>query len=1104
MTVHGKKRVFRLVAKQTFLFVLLSFLALTAFTQQITLSFKNASLETVLREIERKTDYRFVYTKEELKLAKPVSFEITSSKIEIILNRLFNEQPLSYSINKNYVVIHKDENKIVSNLSMGIVINGNIEDEKGQPVVGASVLVKQSTIITVSDNNGKFTLTDIDDKSILVISSVGFVTKEIPLNGRKEVAIVLEFAINTLDETIVIAYGTTTNRLTTGNISKVSAVEIEKQPVSNPLAALQGRVPGLIITQTSGVAGSAFNIQLRGRTSLDLSLTRNDPLIIIDGVPFESGNLPSNLLGAAFNNPYASTNSSSGGLSPINSINPQDIESISVLKDADATAIYGNRGANGVILITTKKAKSGKTKFSIGVNSGFSRANRTMEFLNTFQYLQMRKEAFANDSVTPTNVNAPDLLLWDTTHYTNFKDLLIGNTAQATHVQASASGGNSNTQFLLGLGYDLRGNVFPGNYKDEKASVQLNLFHTPYNKKWDTRLSVIYASGRNSLPYTDLSKYLSLPPHLKLHTSDGRLAWQQGGVNYSSLGFSNPLAELNRKYSFISKNLSANLLINYHFSGSLIARISAGYNTFTTDEMSLTPKSAIAPENNTLASSQFANAIRNNWIAEPQLEYASSIGKGKLKILAGATIQQRNYRSTSINATNYTNDLLLNSINAAGSVSASNNSELYRYQAIFGRINYNLRQKYLLNLSLRRDGSSRFGPGRQFANFGAIGAGWIFSSESFAQKTLPFLSFGKLRSSFGITGNDQIGDYKYLDLWSSTFNPYQGTPGLRPTILFNPDYRWEKNKKSEAAIDLGFFKDKLSFSAAYYLHRSSNQLINYRLPNQTGFATVVKNLPALVQNTGIEITLDASIFSKRNFNWKSSFNITLPSNKLISFPGLSTSSYNSVYVEGRSLSVQSRLKFLGVDPDTGLYTYEDYNRDGVISTPGDLQVLGDIDPDLYGGFSNTFQYRDWQFDLFFQFTKQTGSNYLAYQYAFPTGFIYNQPVLVLDRWQKPGDEAIVQRYGAIPASPVFLASYNLSASNAIYSNASFIRLKNLSLTYNIPKNLLTKWKMESAKVYLQGQNLLTITNYIGADPETQSFYQLPPLKTIVFGIQFTF
>ncbi|MGN6400127.1 MAG: SusC/RagA family TonB-linked outer membrane protein [Flavisolibacter sp.] len=1008
-----------------------------------------------------------------------------------------------------------------------ITIKGKIINEEGEPVAGATITIKPANPPgndqgqtpnpehqtqnpqrqTASNAKGQFAIAGLRFNDTLVISAIGYATHTEVYDytwQNHELTIVLTRKVSMLDEAVIIAYGTTTRRLNLSTVTTISAKEIATQPVSNPLAALQGRVPGLVVTQTNGLPGSAFNLQLRGRTSLDLSLSRNDPLIIIDGVPFEPGNLPSNLINSAAASPVATSTESAGGLSPLNSINPSDIESISVLKDAAATAIYGSRGANGVILITTKKALPGKIKTTVDLYTGLSQAIFKTAFLNTARYLQMRHEAFANDSLSPTASNAPDLLLWDTTRYTNFQKLLTGNTAHTSNVQASMTGGNATTRFTLGTGYHKETTVFSSQFVDARTSVHLNLSHSPASQKWSLSLSALWSADNNHLLRTDLTRYMALPPNLNLYNADGTLAWSDGGVSYASLGFSNPLAGLQQLYSSRTNNLSSGLLLNYKLLPFLTLRLNAGYNSFTTNERSATPKSAIDPNNSASASSAFANSTRNNWIIEPQAEFNQTKGKSNWQALLGTTFQHNEYSSTSINASGFTNDLLLYSIAAAGSVSVSNYNSLYRYKALFGRINYNWLQKYLLSFSARRDGSSRFSPGKRMAGFGAIAGGWVFSSEPFIQKALPFLSFGKLRSSYGITGNDQIGDYKYLDLWTVTTNPYQGIPGLRPSFLFNPVFEWEKNKKLEAAIDLGFWHNRLSVSAAWYRNRSSNQLINYLLPNQTGFASVVQNLPAVVQNSGWEVMANASILNTKNLQWKAAFNITLPSNKLVSFPGLAASSYNFMYVEGSPLSIQRKIKFLGVDKVTGLYAYEDFNKDGSISTPGDLQVLGDLDPLFYGGISSTVTWRRLTLDVFFQFTKQQGTNYLAYQYTAPAGFLYNQPSLALNRWQQPGDASPVQRYGATAASPVFLPSYLLSSSSGIYSDASFIRLKNCALAWQLSSRWLQKAKLQQVKLYAEAQNLLTITGYKGSDPETQNFYRLPPLQTIAFGIQLNF
>jgi len=987
-------------------------------------------------------------------------------------------------------------------------ITGKVTDEQGLPLPGATVQLLSTKAIAITGKEGEFRISVTGTSGTLSVSFIGYTALKYPFNLSDGTLLIrLKPAANSLDEVQVIAYGKTTKRYNTGNVTSVTAADIEKQPVSNVLAALEGRVPGMVVSQTSGVPGSSFHVQIRGQSALDATLSSNDPLFVIDGVPFESGNTATNQINSAANNP---TSISSGGLSPLNAINPADIESIEVLKDADATAIYGSRAANGVVLITTKKGKVGETKTNFLVNSGISTIGSSVRLLNTQQYVAMRKEAFANDGLTISNNPgdpgfAPDITLWDTNRYTDLKKLLIGNTAHATDAQATVSGGNNNTQFLIGGGYHRETTVYPGDFADARASLHFNINHTSADKRFSLLFSGMYASDNNRLPRYDLTRYINLPPNITLYDSPGKLAWQDAGILYSSLGNNdilNPLSLLQEKYKSVNENLLGNLQLSYKILRNLVFRTSLGYNTFRSDESTTRPTAAIDPNSGELPSAGFAASNNRNWIVEPQLEYSRVTDKDKLSILLGNTYQDKTGSTSAIYGSNYNSDLLLNSIAAAPVITAANDYVQYRYTAFFGRINYNLHDKYILNISARRDGSSRFAPENRWANFGAIGVAWLFSSESFVKNLLPFLSFGKLRGSYGRTGNDQIGDYKFLNLWSNTTNTYDGLSGLYPRALYNPNYNWEINKKLEGAIELGFLNDAILLTAAYYHNRSSNQLISYSLPVQTGFFNVVRNFPGLVSNTGWEMTLTTRNFHQKDFTWSTSFNITLPKNKLLAFPGLSTSSYASRYVIGQSLNLINALKYTGVDPQTGIYTYEDKNKDGQLTTD-DYQVQGNLDPKFYGGLQNNLTYGAFDLSFFFEFRKQTGLSYLNQLAYYPPGWIYNQPDLVLNRWQQPGNMKPVQQYTA-GYTNAYIAMAQLTNSNAIYTDASFIRLKNVALAWHLPDSWLSRYHIRDCRIYLQGQNLLTITSYKGSDPETQNFYILPPLRSIVGGIQFTF
>ena len=1089
------------------------------FAQSVTLSLKDAPLEQAFKEIKKQTGYSFVYIRDQLKNTSPVNCQVKNAQLKEVLDICFRNQPLLFVIEDHYIVVQtKVASTAPQRTPLSIIdLSGHVINESGEALAGVTITAKKSNRVTSTNEKGEFTLKGINDDDILIITSVGYYKEEVQVNEQNNLLITLKIAVGSLDETIIIAYGKTTRRLSTGNISKVTSEEISKQPVTNPLAALEGRVPGLLITQSSGLPGSPFKVQIQGQRSIaaygQKPIVTNDPLFVIDGVPFAAGNTLLSQVTSALGYPGGSpSGNNTGGISPLNLINPSDIESIEILKDADATSIYGSRGANGVILITTKKGKPGKTRINLSTYSGISKVTRTQDLLNTGEYLQMRKEAILNEGVTPntsvfTPGYAPDLLIWDTTRFTDWKKYFIGGTAGNTDVQLSIAGGNANTQFLIGGGYNRQTTVFPGDFSDNKSSVHFNLNHISLNKKLTVNLNTCYTNDNNNLLSQDLTAFINIAPNFpSLTDASGKLKWSDNGVDFRTIGFANPLSFMFQKYKAESRNLNSNFLFSYRMLKNLILRTSIGYNTTEIDENLMIPLASQNPANSSSATSEFGHRLLKSWIIEPQAEYFREIAKGRLNILIGTSWQNIENNSNDISASGYTSDNLLGSISAAGSLSGNNDFSQYRYNAVFARINYNWQDKYIINLSGRRDGSSRFGPGRQFANFAAIGTSWIFSNEKFFHESLPFVSFGKLKVSYGTTGNDQIGNYIFLNSWSNNgLMPYQGSPVLGPIRLFNPDFGWESNKKLSGGVELGFINDRIIFSSTYYRNRTGNQLIVYNLPTQTGFPYLqAYNLPATVQNTGWEFVLSTKNISSKSFNWNTSVNLTINRNKLVSFPGLDKSPYSTTYVVGQSLSVINRLKYLGVDPSTGIYSFKDVNNDGTLDSK-DYVVSGNLDPRFYGGFNNSISYKNFAVDFLFEFRKQLGTNYLADQAAHVPGFFYfNQSSIVLNRWQKPGDIKSVQRLTSDYGNAFTAVSDLLPQSNGIYSDASFIRLKNLSVSYSLSGRWITKLHFETCRLFILAQNLFTITNYKGADPETQTLSNLPPLRTITGGFQLNF
>jgi TonB-linked SusC/RagA family outer membrane protein len=1065
--------------------------------EKVTLLASNVSLASVLKNIERQTQKRFNYSENEFNINEKVNVNYHESSLRLVLEQLFSNRGITWKVIDNGIYLRKgldvttagaikDSGAAVA----GITITGRVTDEKTLPLIGATIKIANSKQGTITDVNGRFRLQGVPPNAIMIISFTGFMEEKIALKNRSTFSVALKAAVSSLDETVVIAYGTTTQRYNTGSVSRVSSKEIARQPVSNPLLALQGRVPGLLITPVSGLPGAEIKVQLRGQNSL---FNGSDPLFIIDGVPLASGN--QGITNGSIISPqytHGAEGGASAAISPFSSINPDDIESIEILKDADATSIYGSRGANGVILITTKKGKAGKTGFNATVYSGISRNTRIPKMLNTKEYLQVRREAFQNDGITPTKENAYDLLVWDTTRNINWQKMLQDGTANTTNATASVSGGTQNTQFLLGAGYHHEGTVLLGKGSSNRASFNINLNHQSANERFSLQFSALYSSNDISLTQGGDP---TLPPDAPpVYDPAGQINWGPQGAP-----FRNPVALINNNYQTKADNLISSVLLTYNIIQDLKIKTRFGYNSIVSNETAIEPLISQDPNSGVpmVGSSHFANTNIKSWSVEPQLEYTKTIFGGHLNALLGSSWQKNQYSTSSINATGYTNDALLKSISSAPIIEGAGNAySMYKYAALFARINYNLNDKYLFNLSGRRDGSSRFGPERRYSNFSAVGLAWIISNENFIKENIPLLSYAKLRGSYGITGNDQIGDYKYLDAWSARLRiPYQGNTALTADALFNPSYNWERNRKLEGALELGIWDNKLLGVFSYYRNRCDNQLILYNLPAQTGFSYVTANLPALIQNSGIEISISAEFLSTKSFKWNINSNISIPRNKVISFPDILTSPYAATYTPGQSINVIKGYHSNGIDKSTGTYTFADLDGDNAL-TPKDFITIGSLSPQYFGGINNHFSFKGVDLDIFIEFKKQTGKNYLYWLYSVSSpGFMYNQPAEILY------SKSEIQKYTTSTGSDAYRQASYIGRSDIAYSDASYARLKNLSLSYNLSSIL--KSKLTLIRIFLQGQNLFTITKFKVADPETQSFTALPPLKTFTAGLQIT-
>jgi len=1093
---------------------------------QITLAEKNAPLEKIFKELQKQSGYDFLFSYTLVKNAGSVTVSLKNVSIQQAVEEVLKGKDLGYEIlGKTVVIKPKSGSPNEPTITEPVVIaqidiSGKVTDNDGNPLEGATVSVKGTKNITKTDAIGMFILKGVNEDAVLEISYAEHETATLKIGGRTSIVVSLKRAEITMGEvTINKGYYSEKQKVSIGNAVHIGKDVIEKQPVQNVLLALQGRVPGLEITQVTGINGGAVNVRIQGINSVgslpnSLVKTSTDPLIIVDGVPF-----PTQLIGSFWMEDLVA------GGSPLNYINPNEIESIDVLKDADATSIYGSRAANGAILITTKKGKAGRTKFNVNVQQGWSKVAHPADLLDTRQYLDMRYEAYKNGGVNiatlPPNATNYDIKLWDTTRYTDWQKELIGGTSRYTNINAGISGGTSAVQYVIGATYNRRSTVFPGDFDDQAGGLHFNVSSSSVNQRFKVQLTGTYSYDQNHLPTKDLTQVaiLMAPDAPALYNADGTLNWAPNAAGSSS--WVNPLAYTeNSEFNNTTKTLFSNISASYTILPGLEIRGNFGYTNLLSSLFNPTRLEFYRPEQRTsqVRGASFGNREMSTWITEPQLGYIRKIGKGIIDALIGTTIQQSTQTYLSLNGRGQPNDLLLKSLTAATTITVNNSqSSTFKFNGLFGRLNYNLNGKYLVNLTARRDGSNKFGEGNKFHNFGSVGVGWIFSQEKLFQNNLSFLSFGKLRASYGTTGNDQIPDFSYLSIYYVN-NPgilYQNGIGLQVSGHSNPFLQWEETRKWQGGLDLGFFSNRINISATYARNQSSNQLTSYDLPDLTGFPSISKNLPATVQNTSWEFILNTVNLKEKNFSWSSSFNLTIPRNELVSFPGIEQTPYASGdrgLIIGQPLGAIKVYKYAGVDQATGNYMV--YDKNGVpVRFPNsitDKTVLVSTLPSSYGGLVNSFSYKGFHLDFLFQFIVQKGKDDLYYSnginpnagpgfFATGTTVIANQPITVLNQWQKPGDQAPIGKYVTSPNNPIWPEQSDVGYTNA---SGSFIRLKNLSLSWELPKDWIQKAHLQNAQIYFSGQNLATFTKYKGLDPETRGNSRIPPLQTLTAGVRF--
>lgn len=1062
------------------------FLALTlqktnaAFSLQdveFTLKLENATIKQVLKEIERQSKYTFVYNDAEIDSQRRISINIKAMSIEQALNAIFSDTGISYRIIKQQIVLTKNKQS-----GKSIKVSGLVSDAKtNAPIPGVNVIIKGTTQGTITDLDGKYSLEAPDENGALVFSFIGYKTKEVPIKGRSSINVSLQPKSEELSELVVVGYGTESRALLTSSVGAVSADEIKDRPTPSLSGALQGKTAGVQVTQNSGTPGGGISVRIRGVSSISAG---NEPLYIVDGIPIITGN-------------YGQVSFGGQGINAISDLNPNEIESISVLRDASAAAIYGARASNGVVLITTKRGKSGSNKINFSAYYGVQDLENSLDMLNAQQWKEYKndqalqdgaEQPYSQEDISDNNID------------TDWIDEII-RVAPVQNYEMSASGGNEKAQyFISGSYFDQDGIVLGTDY--QKLNGRINLDYTVNNKlKIGSSFGIAHTAnnrkeGDQSLN-SPLANAITLPPVYPVYNDDGT-------YNEDHEQLANPVAIANHhtNEAFTFRNIG-NIYVEYKILKNLTFKTKWGVDYMNLREHSYSPITTRQGKKydglSIEATNEATNIVSNN-----TLHYTPSLGEGhSFNILAGYSFEKYANRSTYLRGQGFPNEMFEYIVSAAEVTEGSVTVRDRALNSYFGQIKYNYRDKYLFSFTSRYDGSSKFGENNRYGFFPALSLGWRVTEESFFNVNQ--ISNLKLRFSFGMTGNDGISDFESIGLFSGGYN-YMAISGTAPSQLPNPDLKWETTAQFDFGFDLGLFKNRIALDFDYYLKKTKDLLLSRPIPTSSGFSSITSNIGEL-ENKGFELGLTTENL-KGEFSWTSTFNFSANRNKVTKLyngqPLDNVGRGGNRVQEGEPIAVFYNWVALGVDPSTGDIVFDDINGDGEITT-ADRTVIGNPHPDFTGGITNNFSYKGFTLSVFLQYSYGNDIYNAARRYIENLKGGDNQLAVIVDRWRQPGDVTEIPR--ATSSDP----NLNNRHSSRFVENGSYLRIKNMKLGYHFPQRILDKVRISKLEIYCTGQNLMTFTGYSGMDPEVNyagqsttrigtDFFTYPQARSITFGI----
>jgi TonB-linked SusC/RagA family outer membrane protein len=1122
--------------KLTFLLCVVAFMQVSAssFAQKISLQKNNATLLETLNDIRLQSGYNVFYDADLIKNARPINVNLHNVSIEDALAHCFDGQPFNYLIKQNTIVITpKKSDEGVKDLVFKIT--GKVTDDQKQPLPGVAVRVKGTSIGTVTDAGGNYSINASDQGSILVFSFIGLESQEVPAN-RSEINITLTAKPSNLNEVVVIGYGTQKKSDLTGSLSSIKAQDLQQSKAVSFMEAMQGRASGVQITSSSGEPGAAVNVNIRGANSFN---SGTQPLYVIDGIQIDvnSGEVASSGYG----------NTSQGN--PLATINPADIVSIEILKDASATAIFGSRGANGVILVTTKSGKANSSSLEISTSLGISSASKKFKMLGAQDYADYRfltnpqDPGYAMDTNGDGKLDAVKDMTGVASH--DWQNEVLRN-ALAQNYDISYSGGSAKTTFAASAGYlNQQGLILKNNYERYNLSLKVN--HNATSRlKLGTNINATQSisngpasnGGDNVRNYNGLIQTFLLARPVNITSFTDLAADPDGGT------FGSPLDFVNNAYKqspFL--RLIADLSADYKIIDGLNLNVRGGGIITSSKNKEFYPSSTSwgLPANGVAI---LNNANTTNWYQTTTLTFTKRINKDHL-LTALAGFELNSYTGESFSMVGQGFDL--QTINPVDNISTAKvlfqvpttNKYGYNRESEFGRLNYSWKDRYLLTATLRRDGSSKFGDDFKYAWFPSAAIAWRASNESFMKNQATITDL-KIRGGFGVTGNDRIPPYQSLATTANTF--YSGsngtsTLGISPNTLANPRLKWETTYQYDAGVDLTLWTDRINFTADVYLKQTKDLLLQADIPGQTGFIKQWQNL-GQIDNKGLELALNTINVRTGDFTWGSNFNISFNRNKVIS---LGSVNYIPVNIAGGAVISVGRV-IVGQPIGTaygyvfdGIYQLSDFNQqtngtyllkpgvttiqgrvvrpgdpkfkdlngDGKVDNTNDYTIISNSNPKHFGGFANNFRYKNFELNVLLQWSY--GNQILntgRYRYEAGAGYFANVTQDYWDNKWTPDNPS--NKYAAVTAQG------KTDISSYFVEDGSYLRLKNVTLSYNLNATpFLKKLGISGCRLYVTGENLHTWTKYTGFDPEVNSYSPLlpgidnisyPRSRTITFGL----